>query len=54
MFFDEPESENQSHSLCAFQQSVLSLNSIAVLLLGILPGPIMAWCIQVVRASLAA
>ncbi|MGA0882390.1 MAG: proton-conducting transporter membrane subunit, partial [Burkholderiaceae bacterium] len=54
MFFDEPETSNQSHPLCAFQQSVLSLNSFAVLLLGILPGPIMAWCIQVVRASLAA
>lgn len=54
MFFDELETSNQSHPLCAFQQSVLSLNSFAVLLLGILPGPIMAWCIQVVRASLAA
>jgi NADH-quinone oxidoreductase subunit N len=54
MFFDEPVSANQAHPLCAFQQSVLSLNSAAVLVLGILPGPIMAWCIQVVRASLAA
>lgn len=54
MFFDEPGQTNQGHTLCAFQQSVLSLNSLAVLALGILPGPAMAWCIQVVRASLAA
>jgi len=54
MFFDEPEASNQTHALCSFQQSVLSLNSAAVLALGILPGPMMAWCIQVVRASLAA
>jgi NADH-quinone oxidoreductase subunit N len=54
MFFDEPEASNQTHALCSFQQSVLSLNSVAVLALGILPGPMMAWCIQVVRASLAA
>lgn len=54
MFFDEPITNNQRHALCGFQQSVLSVNSLAVLALGLLPGPMMAWCIQVVRASLAA
>ena len=54
MFFDEPITNNQGHALCGFQQSVLSVNSLAVLALGLLPGPMMAWCIQVVRASLAA
>lgn len=54
MFFDEPMTNNQGHALCGFQQSVLSVNSLAVLALGLLPGPMMAWCIQVVRASLAA
>ncbi len=53
MFFDEPLSPPPSTPLCGIQRSVLSANALAVLLLGILPGPLMAWCVAAIRLSLS-
>ena len=52
MFFDEPVREHPVPSICQVQRSLLSANGIAVLLLGVLPGPLMAWCVQAIRVSL--
>ncbi|MEY3096326.1 MAG: hypothetical protein RIR74_1418 [Pseudomonadota bacterium] len=52
MFFDEPVREHPVPSICQIQRSLLSANGIAVLLLGVLPGPLMAWCVQAIRVSL--
>jgi NADH-quinone oxidoreductase subunit N len=52
MFFDEPMREHPVPSICQVQRSLLSANGIAVLLLGVLPGPLMAWCVQAIRVSL--
>jgi len=41
-------------ALCPVQSSVLSVNGLAVLALGILPGPLMTYCVYAVKASLAA
>jgi NADH-quinone oxidoreductase subunit N len=43
-----------SAGMCVVQRSVLSVNGFAVLLLGIVPGPLMAYCVYAVKASLAA
>jgi NADH-quinone oxidoreductase subunit N len=43
-----------ANPLCPVQSSVLSVNGLAVLALGILPGPLMAYCVYAVKASLAA
>jgi len=40
--------------ICRVQQSVLSANGLAVLVLGIVPGPLMAYCVYAVKVSLAA
>jgi NADH-quinone oxidoreductase subunit N len=40
--------------ICRVQQSVLSVNGLAVLVLGIVPGPLMAYCVYAVKVSLAA
>jgi NADH-quinone oxidoreductase subunit N len=52
MFFDEPVREHPVPSICQVQRSLLSANGVAVLLLGVLPGPLMAWCVQAIRVSL--
>lgn len=53
MFFDEPARAHPEVFSCPVQRSVLSANGLAVLILGILPGPLMAWCVEAVRLSLA-
>ena len=45
---------SSDYALCPVQRSVLSLNGLAVLVLGIIPGPLMAYCVYAVKASLAA
>jgi len=53
MYFDESKLEAPLD--CGrLAQSVLTVNGAAVLLLGILPGPLMAACLYTVRMSLSA
>ena len=53
MYFDESKLESPMDCGRA-AQSLLAANGLAVLLLGILPGPLMAACLYTVRMSLAA
>ncbi len=53
MYFDESKIES-SMDCGRGAQSLLAANGLAVLLLGILPGPLMAACLYTVRMSLAA
>lgn len=53
MYFDEPVANAPviSHQL-SFRSGVLSVNGLLILLLGILPGGLLALCVQVIDASL--
>jgi NADH-quinone oxidoreductase subunit N len=53
MYFDAPKGDFPLGSGVAVR-SLLAVNGLAVLLLGILPGPLMAVCLYTVRMSLAA
>lgn len=52
VYFDEPEGEPRKLSGGAFSNGLLSINGLLLLVLGILPGGLMALCIQVVQQSL--
>ncbi len=54
MFFDDPVVRAPAQMQCPIQNSILSANGLAVLLLGLMPGPLMAWCVVAVRTSLGA
>jgi NADH-quinone oxidoreductase subunit N len=54
MFFDEPLPRSDKPFHCPIQRTVLSVNGASLLVLGIIPGPMMAWCLDLIRASLAA
>jgi NADH-quinone oxidoreductase subunit N len=54
MFFDDPLPMSDKPFHCPIQRTVLSVNGISLLVLGIIPGPMMAWCLDLIRASLAA
>ncbi len=53
MYFDEPEKDAPVlHSSMSFREGVLSVNNLLLLVLGILPGGLMALCMQVINNSL--
>ena len=52
MFFDEP-SDTQALVVPADAKIVMSLNGVAVLAFGILPGGLMTWCVYAIRQALA-
>ncbi|TEA72154.1 NADH-quinone oxidoreductase subunit NuoN [Allopusillimonas soli] len=51
-YFDEPEGEPASIELGAITRGVMSINSLLILALGILPGGLMALCVRVIESSL--
>ena len=53
VYFDEPVAETEPVSTPCCQRGVLSINGALILLLGILPGGLMALCVQAIRSSLA-
>jgi len=52
MWFDEPTDSSAivAHGDMKF---VLSLNGLAIVLLGVLPGPLLAMCLKAMQATLA-
>ncbi|NLB30637.1 MAG: NADH-quinone oxidoreductase subunit N, partial [Alcaligenaceae bacterium] len=53
MYFDEPEKDAPVlNSSLSFREGVLSVNNLLIIVLGILPGGLMALCVQVIDASL--
>lgn len=52
VYFDEPEGELRPLPMGIVPNSVLSLNGLLLLLLGILPGGLMALCVQAIQQSL--
>jgi NADH-quinone oxidoreductase subunit N len=52
MWFDEPTDSTQIVAP-ADMKLVLSLNGVAILLLGAMPGPLLATCLSVMHATLA-
>jgi len=54
MFFDDPVVRAPEQMQCPIQNSLLSANGLAVIALGVVPGPLMAWCVLAVRSSLGA
>ena len=53
MYFDEPAEDAPAlNSSMSFREGVLSINNLLILVLGILPGGLMALCVQVIDASL--
>lgn len=51
MYFDEPEGEPAPIQVCGATRSVMMLNAGLVVLLGLVPGGLMALCLQAIRAS---
>jgi NADH-quinone oxidoreductase subunit N len=51
MYFEEPR-DTAPIVAAGDTRVLLSANGLAMLVLGILPGPLMAWCVQAVRQSL--
>jgi NADH-quinone oxidoreductase subunit N len=51
-YFDEPDQQTQPLQAGALAQGVMSLNGLVVLMLGILPGGLMAICVHVIESSL--
>ncbi len=51
MYFEEPR-DTAPIVAAGDTRVLLSVNGLAMLVLGILPGPLMAWCVQAVRQSL--
>ncbi|OZI74063.1 NADH-quinone oxidoreductase subunit NuoN [Bordetella genomosp. 12] len=52
VYFDEPVGEAAPVTGTCLQRGVLSVNGALILILGILPGGLMALCVQVIRSSL--
>lgn len=51
-YFDEPEGEHEPINNGVITSSLMSVNGLLILLLGILPGGLMALCVQVIEGSL--
>lgn len=53
MYFDEPEEGVPAlNAPLSFREGILSINNLLIIVLGILPGGLMALCVQVIDASL--
>lgn len=52
MYFDSPHSQERVAATAAGARLLLSVNGVGVLLLGILPQPLMAWCVHTMQLSL--
>ncbi len=52
-YFDEPEGESRSGDAGVLTRGVISANGALLLVLGVLPGGLMALCVQVIRQSLS-
>jgi NADH-quinone oxidoreductase subunit N len=52
MYFDEPVVEVGPSAVSCGVRGILSVNGLLILLLGILPGGLMALCVQAVQGSL--
>jgi len=52
-YFDEPEGQAAPIQASAAQCALMSLNGVLILLLGVLPGGLMALCVQVIASSLS-
>ena len=53
MYFDEPAADAAPMSATCGQRGVLSVNGLLILVLGLLPGGLMALCVQAIRSSLS-
>ncbi|AZY48556.1 NADH-quinone oxidoreductase subunit NuoN [Bordetella avium] len=53
VYFDEPVAEDAPLSATCVQRGLLSVNGALILILGILPGGLMALCVQVIKTSFA-
>ena len=51
--FDEPAADAAPMVATAGQRGVLSINGALILVLGLLPGGLMALCVQAIRSSLS-
>ncbi|WP_313622227.1 NADH-quinone oxidoreductase subunit NuoN [Achromobacter sp.] len=52
VYFDEPAADAAPMAATAGQRGVLSINGALILVLGLLPGGLMALCVQAIRSSL--
>ena len=52
VYFDEPVAETEPVSTPCCQRGVLSINGALILILGVLPGGLMALCVQAIQSSL--
>lgn len=52
VYFDEPVAEAAPVAATCVQRGLLSVNGALILILGILPGGLMALCVQVIKSSL--
>jgi len=52
VYFDEPAADAAPMAATAGQRGVLSINGVLILVLGLLPGGLMALCVQAIRSSL--
>ncbi|WP_241049477.1 NADH-quinone oxidoreductase subunit NuoN [Achromobacter xylosoxidans] len=53
VYFDEPAADAAPMSATSGQRGVLSVNGLLILVLGLLPGGLMALCVQAIRSSLS-
>lgn len=53
VYFDEPTADAAPMSATCGQRGVLSVNGLLILVLGLLPGGLMALCVQAIRSSLS-
>ncbi|MPT28478.1 MAG: NADH-quinone oxidoreductase subunit NuoN [Achromobacter sp.] len=53
VYFDEPAADAAPMSATLSQRGVLSVNGLLILVLGLLPGGLMALCVQAIRSSLS-
>lgn len=53
VYFDEPAADAAPMSATLGQRGVLSVNGLLILVLGLLPGGLMALCVQAIRSSLS-
>lgn len=53
VYFDEPAADAAPISATCGQRGVLSVNGLLILVLGLLPGGLMALCVQAIRSSLS-
>jgi NADH-quinone oxidoreductase subunit N len=52
MYFDDPAEDATLSPVSCGVRGVMSLNGLLILLLGVLPGGLMAVCVQAVQTSL--